>query len=237
MEDQSLVRTAKTVEEAIELATLELGVGPDEIEVDVLSTGRAGILGIGAEPARVRVRLLADDDGSARAALGVVSRILEELNVDAVPTIRSSGSDDDQLAVIDIQGDDAGLLIGRRGETLRALQFITNVILNQGETRTGGVIVDVEQYRERRQRQLRDLAERMAQRAINNGADVTLDPMTAADRRIIHMSLADYKGVRTESSGEGSQRCVTISPTGEVRSSSGGGDRSRRRGRRPPIDR
>ena len=185
----------------------------------------------------MRVRLLADDDGSARAALGVVSRILEELDVDAVPTIRSSGSDDDQLAVIDIQGDDAGLLIGRRGETLRALQFITNAILNQGETRTGGVIVDVEQYRERRQRQLLDLAERMAQRAINNGADVTLDPMTAADRRIIHMSLADYKGVRTESSGEGSQRCVTISPTGEVRSSSGGGDRSRRRGRRPPIDR
>ena len=227
--DQSLVRTAKTVEEAIELATLELGVGRDEIEVDVLNPGRAGILGIGAEPATVRVRLIGDDSGLAGEALDVVERLLDALDVDASPTIRSA--EPGQPPVIDVQGHDAGLLIGRRGETLRALQFVANLILNQGETRSAGVVVDVEQYRQRRERQLRDLAQRMAQRAVNNGSSISLEPMSPADRRIIHVALADVRGVRTESHGEGSHRAVTITPTGEARPSSGG-DRGGRRRRR-----
>lgn len=237
MEDQSLVRTAKTVEEAIELATLELGVDRDEIEIDVISTGRSGILGIGAEPAKVSVRMITDDDGTARTALGIVSRLLEDMDVEASPTIRSSGSGPEDPAIIDIQGEDAGLLIGHRGETLRALQFTVNLILNQGEHRNAGVIVDVEQYRERRHRQLRVMAEKMAQRAIAENSEVTLEAMPAADRRIVHMALADYTGVETQSSGEGNQRRVTITSTGEVDPSSVVGDRPRRRRRGPPRDR
>ena len=231
MEDQSLVRTARTVEEAIELATLELGVGRDEIEVDVLSAGRAGILGIGAEPARVRIRLITGDDDTAATALSVVSRILDALDVDVSATIRSSGTGPDDPAVIDVQGEDAGLIIGRRGETLRALQFLVNLVLNAEEGRSGRVVVDVEQYRDRRQRQLRTLAERMAERAIASGGAVALDPMPPADRRVVHVTLADYRGVETESSGEGNDRRVTIIATGEVAPSSVATGRSRRRRR------
>ena len=115
MEDQSLVRSAKTVEEAIELATLELGVGRDEIAVDVISEGRPGLFGIGAEPAKVRVRLLTDNDGdndsddsTTSAALNIVYDFLDLLDVDADATIRKEGSELDDQPVIDIQGEDAG---------------------------------------------------------------------------------------------------------------------------------
>jgi spoIIIJ-associated protein len=234
MDDQSIVRTAKTVEEAIELATLELGVDRDEIEVDVVSRGRAGILGIGAEPATVRVRLLGESGGSASIALGVVGNLLRGMLVEATPTIRSTGTGPDDPAVIDIQGDDAGLVIGRRGETLRALQFLANVVLSRHEDQPTRVVVDVESYRERRQGQLETIAKRMAQRAIADGDPIMLDAMPAGDRRIIHMTLADNSGVTTASSGEGSQRRVTITPTGQPgpRQSPGSGGGRRRR---PPV--
>jgi spoIIIJ-associated protein len=214
MEKQSLERTGKTVDEAIELAILELGVGRDEVEVDVVSRGRAGILGIGAEPARVRVSLITGSAAGAGTALGVVNHLLSAMDVDAKPTIRSSGTGPDDPAIIDIQGEDAGLIIGRRGETLRALQYVVNIILNRRDEHTG-IIVDVEQYRERRQRQLRQIATRMAERAVSSGQPVTLDPMTPADRRIVHVTLAEDRGVTTQSSGEGSERRVTITPTGQ----------------------
>ena len=234
MDDQSIVRTAKTVEEAIELATLELGVDRDEIEVDVVSRGRAGILGIGAEPATVRVRLLGESGSSASIALGVVGNLLRGMLVEATPTIRSTGTGPDDPAVIDIQGEDAGLVIGRRGETLRALQFLANVVLSRHEDQPTRVVVDVESYRERRQGQLETIANRTAQRAIADGDPVTLDAMPAGDRRIIHMTLADNSGVTTASSGEGSQRRVTITPTGQPgpRQSPGSGGGRRRR---PPV--
>ena len=239
MEDQSLVRSAKTVEEAIELATLELGVGRDEIAVDVISEGRPGIFGIGAEPAKVRVRLLTDNDGDSgddsddsttSAALNIVYDFLDLLDVDADATVRKEGSELDDQPVIDIQGEDAGLLIGNRGETLRSLQFLVNMVLSRTEGRSAGVTLDVAQYRERRMHQLGALAERMAKRAVANGDSVALDAMSPADRRIIHFSLANFAGVRTESSGEGNDRHVVIYSTGDGSSASGN---SGRRGRRP----
>ena len=235
MEDQSLVRTAKTVEEAIELATLELGVGRDEIAVDVISEGRPGIFGIGAEPAKVKVRLLTDNDGDSDdsttgAALNIVYDFLDLLDVDADATVRKEESELDDQPVIDIQGEDAGLLIGNRGETLRSLQFLVNMVLSRTEGRSAGVTLDVAQYRERRMHQLSALAERMAKRAVANGDSVALDAMSPADRRIIHFSLANFAGVRTESSGEGNDRHVVIYSTGDGSSAS---DNSGRRGRRP----
>ena len=229
METNSLVRTAKTIEEAIELATLELGVDRDEVVVDVISKGRTGILGIGSEPAKVRVSLITSDDTNAGAGLGVVRRMLEGMYVEARPTIRSSGSGPDDPPVIDIQGEDAGLVIGRRGETLRALQFLVNVVLSRQEDKPAHVIVDVEQYRERRQRQLRTLAQRMAQQAIAEERAVTLEPMPPADRRVVHVTLTDERGVTTASSGEGSERRVTITPTGEGTSQPSSGGEGRRR--------
>ena len=219
---------------------LELDVDRDEVEVDVVSRGRSGILGIGAEPARVRVSLISGSGGGAGAALGVVNRMLESMGVEARPTIRNSGTGPDDPTVIDIQGEDAGLIIGHRGETLRALQYIVNVVLHRQEEDAGSVVVDVEQYRERRQRQIHTLATRMAERAISSGQPVTLDPMTPADRRAVHVALSEDKGVTTGSSGEGMARRVTITPTGArsaarpSRPPSSGG-RDRRSGGRPQM--
>lgn len=194
---------------------LELGVGREEVEVDVVSRGRTGILGIGSEPAKVRVSLITTDDHSAGTGLAVVQRLIEELGVEVSASIRNSGTGPDDPAVIDIQGDDAGLIIGRKGDTLKAIQLIVNLIIGRSEEATNRVIVDVEQYRDRRQKQLAILADRTAERVINSGRSVTLEPMSAADRRAIHVALAEEKAVSTESSGEGWARCVTVSPTGE----------------------
>ena len=233
-EKQGLVRTAKTVEEAIELALLELGVGRDEVEVDVVSGGRGGILGIGAEDAKVRVTPIGGAGAGAGAGLSVVRHILELLDVEAQPSIRSSGSGPDDPPIIDVQGEDAGLIIGRRGDTLRALQFVTNMVLGRQQEEPTPVIVDVEGYRERRFAHLRQLANRMAERAIASGQSETLEPMPPAERRMIHVTLAGNRGVRTESSGDGNERRVTIEPTGEVAPRSQGGARGGgRRGRRP----
>jgi spoIIIJ-associated protein len=237
MENTSLVRTAKTVDEAIELALLELGVGREEVEVDVVSRGRAGILGIGSEPAEVRVSLLSLSNAAAGTALTIVNRLLDAMDVEATSTIRSSGSGPDDPPIIDIVGEDASLIIGRRGETLRALQFIVNIILAR-QSDSGPVIVDVEQYRQRRQQQVRTLALRMADRAMSDGQPVTLDPMPPADRRVVHVTLADDKGVTTASSGEGAERRVTITPTGErvPRPSPSAGRQGGNRRRQPPRD-
>ena len=231
MENSSVELTAKTVDEAIELALLELGVDRDEVEVDVVSQGRTGILGLGSEPAKVRVSLIGESGSHARAALDVVNDIIEAIGVEASPSIRSSGGGGEP-AVIDIQGEDAGLIIGRRGETLRAFQFVVNMIVGRQFEDAGSVVVDVEQYRERRQRQVRSMAQRAAERAASSGQAVTMDPMSAADRRVVHMTLADDRSVMTESAGEGQDRAVTVSPTGERPASrpSSGGSRGGRRG-------
>ena len=133
-----------------------------------------------------------------------------------------------------MQGEDAGLIIGRRGDTLRALQFVTNMILGRQREDPTPVIVDVEGYRDRRFAHLRQLATRTAQRVTASGQAVTLEPMLPAERRMIHVTLADNRGVRTESSGDGNERRVTIEPTGEAapRPQSGTGAGGRR-GRRP----
>jgi spoIIIJ-associated protein len=219
------------VDEAVELALLELGVGRDEVAVDVLSRGRSGILGIGSEPAQVRVSLITSDSANARPGLGIVNDLLDLLDADANATIRSSGTGPEDPAIIDIEGEDAGLIIGRRGETLRSFQFVVNVILGHQQERPVPVVVDVEQYRERRERQLRGTAQRMAERAAASGRPVALEPMSPAERRIIHMALADDRSVTTASSGEGSGRHVVITPTGAASGRSGGGTHSGRRRR------
>jgi predicted RNA-binding protein Jag len=136
------------------------------------------------------------------------------MEVEATPTIRNSGAGVDNPTVIDIQGEDAGLIIGRRGETLRALQYISNIILGRRDDDAGPIIVDVEQYRDRREEQVSGIAERMAERAIRSGLPVTLDSMSAADRRLVHVALAENKNVTTESTGEGTMRRVVVTPIG-----------------------
>lgn len=114
--------------------------------------------------------------------------------------------------MLDVRGDDLSQLIGWRGETLTALQYITRVIVAKQVGRLVNVVVDVEGYKARREQQLRRLAERMAEQALAHGRTVVLEPMPASERRLVHIALRDHPGVRTESVGEGERRKVTIVP-------------------------
>lgn len=207
--------SAKTVEEAIELALKELGAGREEVAIEVVSQGRSGFFGIGGEDARVRVIRLSSSETLASQAIEVVNRLLASMKVSALATIHSSG-DEEIGPTIDIDGEDSGLLIGKRGETLQAFQFLVNLSLNSKVRGHPTVVVDVEQYKERRSRALQAMAARVAERVVSSGRAITLEPMPAAERRIIHMALANHPYVTTESTGEGQDRRLTVRP-GKVR--------------------
>jgi spoIIIJ-associated protein len=214
--------SARTVEEAIELALKELDVDLGEAEVEVLSRGKAGFLGIGAELARVRVTPLAAGSSAsvgepgeqtpAALASAAVGRILDAAGVNVTRTLRSAHDAEAGGPVIDLSGEDSGLLIGRRGQTLQALQFLVTLIVRKQLGEDVRVVLDVENYRQRRETSLRDMATKVAARVVQTNRSITLEPMSPADRRIIHTSLSEHPDVRTESAGEGENRKVTIMP-------------------------
>ena len=208
------VMTGRTVDEAIELALKELDVDRDEAEVEILSRGKAGFLGIGAEPARVKVTKISEGSSAAALAVETVSRILSAAKVNVNRTLRSANDPEVGGPIIDLDGDDSGLLIGRRGQTLQALQFLVNLILRK-QFEDVRVALDVERYRERRESSLRDMASKVAERVVQTSRSVTLEPMSPADRRIVHTTLTDNPGVTTESTGVGDERKVTIMPQQE----------------------
>lgn len=207
---ETLEVTGRSVEEAIEIALEQLGAERDQVEVDVLSHGKGGILGFGAEPARIRVTLIAPPSGLTTVAKLTVDNLLRTMKVSALASLRPQEPGQEDTVELDIEGEDSGLLIGRRGETLRALQFIVNLLV--GQRTDGRVILDVEGYRERRYAALRTLALRVAERVAATGRPLTLEPMAPNERRIIHVTLADHPQVATESTGIGESRQVTISP-------------------------
>ena len=209
---ETVVRTGRTVEEAEELALKELGADRNEVEVEVLSRGKSGFLGIGAELARVKVTRISGGGNAASLAIEAVSKILAAARVNVINTLRSANDPEAGGPIIDLTGEDSGLLIGRRGQTLQALQFIVNLIVRQRFGEDIRVVLDVERYRQRREASLRDMAAKVAARVVQTGRSITLEPMSAADRRIIHLSLANHQGVTTESVGFGEERKVTIIP-------------------------
>ncbi|MDO8690051.1 MAG: RNA-binding cell elongation regulator Jag/EloR [Dehalococcoidia bacterium] len=219
-------RSARTAAEAIDLALAELGVIRDQVDIEILSEGRSGILGIGAEDARVRITVREVEEPTAIlvesqadvAASGkeVLERILGCLELDATVEVRSAlsyGIADGQVSgVLDIEGQDLGILIGRRGKTLFALQYLVNLILSKRCRSRVKVFVDVEGYRRRRQDALKALAERMAEQVRATGRSVTLEAMPPHERRIVHLALQSDPYVVTESIGEGESRKVVINP-------------------------
>ena len=223
-EATEIIMSARTVDEAIELGLKELDADRDEAEVEILSKGKAGFLGIGAEVARVRVTRIsagrnaagmpATGDGETTAAgvaTAAVGRILEAAGVNVTRTLRAANDPESGGPIIDLAGEDSGLLIGRRGQTLQALQFLVNLIVRK-QFEGVRVVLDVENYRQRREFQLRDMATKVAVRVTQTNRSITLEPMPPADRRIIHTSLTDNPDVSTESTGEGEGRKVTIMP-------------------------
>ena len=207
------VMSGKTVEEAIEVALKELDANREGVEVEILSRGKPGFLGIGSEPARVRVKKILSSQGAASLAIDVVNKILAGAGVKTLTTLRNAQDSQTGGPVIDITGDDSGLLIGRRGETLRALQYIVNLVVkNNLPEENLRVVLDIERYRERRHNSLSEMALRVADKVASTGRSISLEPMTAAERRVIHLALADHPRVNTQSSGMGEGRKVTVIP-------------------------
>ena len=162
-----------------------------------------------------RLLLAASSSSRDRSAAGVatatVSRILEAAGVNVTRTLRAANDPETGGPIIDLAGEDSGLLIGRRGQTLQALQFLVNMIVRK-EFDDVRVVLDVENYRQRRESSLRDMATKVAARVAQTNRSITLEPMPPADRRIIHTSLSDHPGVTTESTGEGEGRKVMVMP-------------------------
>lgn len=207
---QTIETTAKTPEEAIEIALKELDVGRAEVEIDVVSRGKSGILGIGSEPARVRVTVLEKPSDVVTTTNEVLGDLISLLGVDAVVNLKQTEREDLGGPVFDIEGEDSGLLIGRRGETLSALQFLVKFIVSQRLEQRVNLMIDVEGYQDRRYESLANLANRVAQRVVSSGHSIPLEPMPANERRIVHLTLSDHSDVTTESVGTGSSRKVMV---------------------------
>ena len=212
--------TGKTVEEAIEIALRELDVDRDEVEIDVISRGKAGVFGIGSEPAKVKVSKVAlssskDPDSSSdviRVARETIDDLIALMDVDVMCNLRQAESEEVGGPLFEIEGDDSGLLIGRKGETLRSLQFMLRFLVSRKTGERANLSVDVEGYDDRRRQSLSNLANRVAQRVIKTGRSIELEPMNPRERRLVHITLSESGDVYTESSGTGEGRRVVILP-------------------------
>jgi spoIIIJ-associated protein len=218
---ESLEISAKTVEEAIHRALEQLGVSLEEVEVTVVKEGKPGILGVGADEAVVRVKPLMPMLRSdiAEAAQAVLERLLTLMGVagSIVPQAQpfvEEGQEANASVAFDIKGEDLGILIGRRGQTLACLQYIVRLMVGHQTKTRAPVVIDVEGYKQRRYQTLQALALNMAEQVKASGEPFTLEPMSAYERRIIHLALADHPDVTTESIGQGESRKVVILPKG-----------------------
>ncbi|MEW6093011.1 MAG: RNA-binding cell elongation regulator Jag/EloR [Chloroflexota bacterium] len=230
-ERATLEKIAPTVEEAIAEGLAELGLTEDAVDVEVLDSGSRGLLGIGGRQARVRlsvkaapsagpgtgqpdlaVRPAGEGGDALSLARQIVAEMLEKMNINASIEARYGEPEENgELPVlIDINGSDLGVLIGRHAEILNAMQYLVNLMVSKQLERWVQVVIDVEGYRARRERQLRQLARRMADQAVNTGRRQSLEPMPANERRIIHLELRDHPSVTTQSVGEEPVRKVTI---------------------------
>lgn len=237
-EQTNLEVIAPSVEEAVANGLAELGLPEEEVDVEILDSGSRGLFGIGGRQVRVRLtvkesKVILDlpqkpvnqvnfdkkvDPGDQDEVLNqteqVVSELLHKMKVTAQVSAHFGEEDEEgrQPIFVDIRGSDLGILIGRKAEILNALQYIINLILGKRLERWVQVVVDVEGYRDRRERQLRQMANRMAEQAIKTGKRQYLEPMNAAERRIVHLELRNHPDVVTQSIGEDPTRKVTISP-------------------------
>jgi spoIIIJ-associated protein len=230
---------APSIDEAVERGLDQLGLPRDAVTVEVLDEGQGGFLGIGARQVRVRLTLndgqtavvemekpdftigedvdseeFEDELEEAKIRAGrIVKELLRTTEVDAKVAARILEPEDDKdnpMVLVEVTGKDLSILIGRRAETLNSLQYVTSLILNQQLGKWMPLMIDVQGYRFRRERQLRQLARRLADQVVATGRKQVLEPMPANERRIIHLELRYHPFVTTESVGEEPKRKATI---------------------------
>ena len=201
---------ARTADEAIQQVLQRLGAPSEEVAIEVLEEGSETAMGI--RPARVRVT---HDPAlkSSSEACSIVIEILRRMDIDAKATARS----EDGKIFVSIASEEGGLLIGRGGRNIDALQHIVNRILNRGAKDRATVVLDTEDYRNRRQTSLEDMAYRAADRVRDTGRRVILPEMNPHDRRIIHLALRDDRDVETESEGDGFLKRIYVLPVSNGR--------------------
>ena len=202
--------TAKNVNEAIEVAVskalTELSLPREEITYELLERGKTGFLGLGGVWVKLRIFY---EVGMTRKTEEFLNGLFELMNVKA-DVVAAEG--EDGRVDVKLSGPDMGLLIGRRGETLDALQYITSLAANKGNEKFVRVTIDSENYREKREESLENLANRIADKVIKNQRSMTLEPMSPQERRIIHSCLQSKEGVTTFSTGQDPNRKVVIAP-------------------------
>ncbi|MBW2028356.1 MAG: protein jag [Deltaproteobacteria bacterium] len=203
----------KTTEEAIENAARELDVPAEDLNFEIIEPGSAGIFGlVGGKKAKIKVTLegieTKQEENGLMVARETLERILTLIPLEAkVHAVQEDGS-----ISLNIEGDTSGLLIGRRGKTLDALQFIVNKIVNKALDKKVQVVVDSENYRKRRREALNQMALKMGERAKRTKKPVTTDLLNPHDRRIVHLTLKDDDKLETRSRGEGLLKKVVIIP-------------------------
>lgn len=230
---KSLETTGRTEDEAVAAALKELGLERDDVSVTVVERAKSGFLGIGASPAVVRVEYEAPDEPETKVEAAPVVEtktpakaaktadngefadiraflegLLERMGVKAdIEITRRDG----KSVVVNLSGSNMGAVIGRRGETLDAIQHLTNYVINRGSDKHMHICVDAESYRAKREESLVRLAEKMAAKVIKYKRSMALEPMNSYERHIIHAALQDYEGVSTSSTGTEPNRRVVVS--------------------------
>ena len=204
---KSVEKTAKTMEEALASALEELGVSEDRVTVEILEEPSKGLFGfIGGKPARILVNVRPLD------ALTVGKQFLSDLfqSMHIAVELEVAVPEEEGPVAVNLRGEDLGILIGKHGQTLDALQYLTNLAANRDAEEKIKFVIDVEEYRRRRAETLTRLAQRLASKVKRMGETVVLEPMTPHERKIIHMALQDDRRISTYSEGEEPNRKVVI---------------------------
>ena len=215
----AIQKTGKTVDEAVALALGELGITKDEAEIEVIEEGSRGFLGMfGAKDAVVKVKKKFDPERTAK-------NFLKEMFIAMGFIVNVETKLKDRQLEIKISGDDMGIIIGKRGQTLDAVQYLVNLVVNKGTAPYISVTLDTENYRERRKETLETLAFNLAKKVKHTGKNVVLEPMNPYERRIIHSALQNDRYVTTYSEGDEPYRNVVITLKEKNRRSGDAGNR------------
>lgn len=197
--------TAKTVDDAITEALVQLGTTSDQIEYEVIEKGSSGFLGFNSKPAKIKVRKKYTIEDHIKIFL---DQVFEAMNMKVEIVIQKS--DEENVYDVDLKGDEMGVLIGKRGQTLDSLQYLTNLAINKHAENYVKVKLDTEDYRKRRKETLENLAKNIAYKVKRTKKPVSLEPMNPFERRVIHSALQNDRYVVTHSEGDEPYRHVVI---------------------------
>lgn len=201
---KKMVVTGKSIEEAVKNGLQQWNTTEDRVKMTVLEQPSRGLFGlIGAKDAKVELEFIPDP---VEEAILFLKDILRTMNLE----VRIEQKKDKDGVELHLYGSELGILIGRRGQTLDALQYLVNIVGNRYSTSHLRIVLDAEQFRERRKKTLEDLATRLAERVIRTKKEVVLEPMSSQERKVIHAKLQEHPKVRTFSRGEEPNRRVVI---------------------------